>query len=92
MILVDILDEAYICSSPSGYITPFVMESLLGSSGGYLLMTMLMMALMSTGSGEVMAISSIIVYDIYKTHINPFRYKRISFHKYVIWLQVIYVW
>ena len=72
MILVDMLDEG-LSSSCLGYITPFVMESLLGSSGGYLLMTMLMMALMSTGSGEVMAISSIIVYDIYKTHINPFR-------------------
>ena len=57
----------------SGYITPFVMETLLGPMGGYLLTTMVMMALMSTGSGEVMAISSIIVYDIYKTYINPFR-------------------
>ena len=49
------------------------MEALLGDTGAYLFLTMLMMALMSTGSGEVMAISSIIVYDIYKTHINPFR-------------------
>lgn len=49
------------------------MNHLLGETGGYLLLTMLMMALMSTGSGEVMAISSIIVYDIYKTYINPFR-------------------
>ena len=50
------------------------MSTLLGPMGGYLLTTMVMMALMSTGSGEVMAISSIIVYDIYKTYINPFRY------------------
>ncbi|XP_052796658.1 uncharacterized protein LOC128229052 [Mya arenaria] len=57
----------------NGYITPFVMNFLLGETGGYLLLTMLMMALMSTGSGEVMAISSIVVYDIYKTYINPFR-------------------
>ena len=60
--------------SISGYITPFVMDRVLGSTGGYLLMTMLMMALMSTGSGEVMGISSIVVYDLYKTHIRPFRY------------------
>ncbi|XP_053400495.1 uncharacterized protein LOC123558278 [Mercenaria mercenaria] len=57
----------------NGYINPFVMNHLLGEMGGYLLLTMLMMALMSTGSGEVMAVSSIIVYDIYKTYINPFR-------------------
>ncbi|KAL4230108.1 hypothetical protein ACF0H5_010493 [Mactra antiquata] len=57
----------------NGYITPFVMNYLLGQTGGYLLLTMLMMALMSTGSGEVMSVSSIIVYDIYKTYINPFR-------------------
>ncbi|CAC5371242.1 DUR3 [Mytilus coruscus] len=56
-----------------GFITPFVMEKLMGSSGAYLLITMLTMALMSTGSGEVMAISSIIVYDIYKVYIKPFR-------------------
>jgi len=49
------------------------MNYLLGETGGYLLLTMLMMALMSTGSGEVMAISSIVVYDIYKTYINPFK-------------------
>ena len=32
------------------------------------------MTLMSTGSGEVMSVSSILVYDIYKIYINPFRY------------------
>ena len=49
------------------------MNDLLGQTGGYLLLTMLMMSLMSTGSGEVMAVSSIIVYDVYKTYIKPFR-------------------
>ncbi|KAK3610644.1 hypothetical protein CHS0354_028024 [Potamilus streckersoni] len=57
----------------NGYITPYVMESLMGTTGAYLLMTMLMMALMSTGSGEIMSVSSIIIYDFYKTHVNPFR-------------------
>lgn len=63
----------------SGYITPYVMESVLGTSGGYLLMSTLMMALMATGSGEVMSVSSILVYDIYKTHINPFRYTKVCY-------------
>ena len=57
-----------------GYITPYIMGVLLGRTGGFLLLTVLMMSLMSTGSGEVMSVSSIVVYDIYKTYINPFRY------------------
>ncbi|CAC5420315.1 DUR3 [Mytilus coruscus] len=57
----------------SGYITPYVMEAVMGKTGAYMLITMVTMALMSTGSGEVMAVSSIIVYDIYKVYINPYR-------------------
>ena len=58
----------------SGLVTPLIAEKILGSSGGILILTMGAMALMSTGSGEVMAISSIIVYDIYQAYIRPFRY------------------
>ncbi|XP_061164269.1 uncharacterized protein LOC133173296 [Saccostrea echinata] len=57
----------------NGYITPFVIEKIMGSTGAYLLITSITMALMSTGSGEIMAVASIIVYDIYKVYINPFR-------------------
>ncbi|VDI41963.1 Hypothetical predicted protein [Mytilus galloprovincialis] len=57
----------------SGFITPFVMESVMGKTGAYMLITMVTMALMSTGSGEVMAVSSIMVYDIYKVYISPYR-------------------
>lgn len=56
-----------------GMITPFMTEHLLGNVGGILIVTMIAMTLMSTGSGEVMAVSSIIVYDIYQVYINPFR-------------------
>ncbi|XP_045204552.2 uncharacterized protein LOC123557251 [Mercenaria mercenaria] len=56
-----------------GLITPFMTERLLGDVGGVLIVTMIAMTLMSTGSGEVMAVSSIIVYDIYQVYINPFR-------------------
>ena len=67
------------CSSRSnslfvGLVTPLIAETVLGSAGGILVLTMGAMALMSTGSGEVMAMSSIIVYDIYQTYIKPFRY------------------
>ncbi|XP_046575767.1 uncharacterized protein LOC124283788 [Haliotis rubra] len=57
----------------AGLVTPFIAETALGYAGGVMVLTMLTMALMSTGSGEVMAVSSIIVYDIYQTHINPYR-------------------
>ncbi|KAK3100009.1 hypothetical protein FSP39_013434, partial [Pinctada imbricata] len=56
-----------------GLVTPLIAETILGSSGGILILTMGAMALMSTGSGEVMAISSIVVYDIYQTYVRPFR-------------------
>ncbi|XP_012936448.1 uncharacterized protein LOC106011420 [Aplysia californica] len=48
-------------------------QSEMGLAGSYMVLTMLIMAVMSSGSGEVMAISSIIVYDIYQTHIRPFK-------------------
>ncbi|XP_060064864.1 uncharacterized protein LOC132545206 [Ylistrum balloti] len=57
-----------------GLVTPFIAEKILGPTGGILTLTILSMALMSTGSGEVMAISSIIVYDIFQTYIRPFRH------------------
>ncbi|KAK3575937.1 hypothetical protein CHS0354_001140 [Potamilus streckersoni] len=57
----------------AGLVTPLIAEKLLGSAGGILVLTMGAMALMSTGSGEVMAISSIVVYDIYQTYVHPFR-------------------
>uniref|UniRef100_A0A0L8I9N3 Uncharacterized protein n=2 Tax=Octopus bimaculoides TaxID=37653 RepID=A0A0L8I9N3_OCTBM len=50
-----------------------IAEKILGEAGGIMILTMGSMALMSTGSGEVMAVSSIIVYDIYQTYIKPFR-------------------
>ncbi|XP_033744244.1 urea-proton symporter DUR3-like [Pecten maximus] len=56
-----------------GLVTPLIAEKILGSAGGILILTMGAMALMSTGSGEVMAISSIVVYDIYQTYLRPFR-------------------
>jgi Na+/proline symporter len=66
--------RVYICPMcVAGLVTPLVAEKLLGSAGGILVLTMGAMALMSTGSGEVMAISSIVVYDIYQTYIRPFR-------------------
>lgn len=57
----------------TGLVTVFMAQSTMGLAGSYLVLTMLIMAVMSSGSGEVMAISSIVVYDIYQTHIRPFK-------------------
>jgi len=61
------------CLFISGFITPYVVQTLLGKEGCFILLTLLTMTLMSTGSGEVMSVTSILVYDIYKIYINPFR-------------------
>ncbi|GAB1598295.1 urea-proton symporter DUR3-like, partial [Argonauta hians] len=60
----------------AGLVTPLIAQKILGEHGGIMILTMGAMALMSTGSGEVMAVSSIIVYDIFQTYINPFRRNR----------------
>nr|WGU51208.1 DUR3-like urea transporter subtype A3 [Theodoxus fluviatilis] len=57
----------------AGLVTPYVAEKVLGPSGGVMLLVMMTMSLMSTGSGEVMAISSIFIYDIFQKYIRPFR-------------------
>ena len=43
---------------------------LLGHSGAILMVTMLFMAVTSAGSAELVAVSSLFTYDIYKTYIN----------------------
>ncbi|KAK0050544.1 urea-proton symporter DUR3-like isoform X1, partial [Biomphalaria pfeifferi] len=63
-----------------GLVTVFMAQSTMGLAGSYLVLTMLIMAVMSSGSGEVMAISSIVVYDIYQTHIRPFKKTRGTGH------------
>ncbi|XP_055894761.1 uncharacterized protein LOC106053386 [Biomphalaria glabrata] len=63
-----------------GLVTPLIAEKILGSAGGILILTMGAMALMSTGSGEVMGLSSVIVYDIFQTYIRPFRNNLLPHH------------
>nr|KAG5702689.1 hypothetical protein BaRGS_013326 [Batillaria attramentaria] len=57
----------------AGLVTAYVTQLVMGRVGAFLILTMFTMLVMSTGSGEIMAVSSIIVYDIYQTYINPFR-------------------
>lgn len=44
---------------------------LMGSSGAWLTCLMVLMAVTSTANSELVAVSSLIAYDIYRTYINP---------------------
>merc|ERR1719506_2723815 len=43
----------------------------MGPAGGTLMIIMLFMAITSTGSAECIAVSSLIVYDVYRKYIKP---------------------
>ena len=56
-----------------GLVVPLVTEVLLGKIDGYATLIMMLMAVMSTGSAEIIAVGSIIIYDIYIPYIKPFK-------------------
>ncbi|CAH1789775.1 unnamed protein product [Owenia fusiformis] len=56
-----------------GLAVPVVVQAVLGRTGEYMLFLAILMAVMSTGSAEVIAVASLIVYDVYQPYINPFR-------------------
>ena len=66
----DILTEDEISA---GMVFPVVANTLLGSAGTFLMMVLMLYAVMSTGAGQVIAISSMIIYDIYQPYVRPFR-------------------
>lgn len=55
----------------SGLVPPAVATELLGEAGSALVLIMLFMAIVSTGSAESIAVSSLIAYDIYRQYFNP---------------------
>jgi Na+/proline symporter len=56
-----------------GLAAPLVAQKLLGSTGEYAMLFLILMAVMSTGSAEVIAVASIIIYDVFQAYIKPFR-------------------
>merc|ERR1711988_464375 len=56
----------------AGLAAPLVAQKLLGTTGEYAMLFLILMAVMSTGSAEVIAVASIMIYDIYQTYITPF--------------------
>lgn len=55
----------------SGLVPPAVATDLMGTAGSALILVMLFMAIVSTGSAESIAVSSLVAYDIYRQYINP---------------------
>ena len=55
----------------SGLVPPAVAAHLLGKGGAAAIAIMLFMAIVSTGSAEQIAVSSMISYDVYRKYINP---------------------
>lgn len=54
----------------SGLVPPAVATHLLGETGSALILIMLFMAIVSTGSAESIAVSSLVAYDIYREYFN----------------------
>lgn len=54
-----------------GLVPPATAVFLLGKAGSILIVTMLFMAVTSAGSAELVAVSSLVTYDLYRTYINP---------------------
>lgn len=55
----------------AGLVPPAVAVHLLGKGGGWAIAIMLFMAIISTGSAEAIAVSSLVSYDIYIPYFNP---------------------
>ncbi|XXQ39537.1 Urea active transporter [Plasmodiophora brassicae] len=55
----------------SGLAPAFAAIFLLGRSGGWMILIIVFAAVASTGAAELMAVSSVITYDVYKAYVNP---------------------
>jgi urea-proton symporter len=54
-----------------GLVAPTAASQLLGDVGAILLLTMLFTAVTSAGSAELVAVSSLVTYDVYRTYVKP---------------------
>jgi urea-proton symporter len=54
-----------------GLTVPAAASTLMGEAGAIMVLVMLFMAVTSAGSAELIAVSSLITYDVYRTYKNP---------------------
>jgi len=67
---------ACIIDACAGLVAPVVGQTMFGASGEMMVALMILMAITSTGSAEVIAVTSILVYDMYQvyfkvSHLTP---------------------
>lgn len=55
----------------SGFVMPYTIQALLGRNGVVAFFVLLFMSLTSTVSSSMIAVSSILSFDVYKTYLNP---------------------
>ena len=55
----------------SGLVPPAAAVYLMGNGGAWLVAILVMMAVTSTANSELVAVSSLMAYDLYRTYINP---------------------
>lgn len=55
----------------AGLSAPFAAQTLLGPGGAIALLLTLFMAVTSSSSAQLIAVSSILTFDVYKTYVNP---------------------
>ncbi|KAJ7181472.1 solute symporter family transporter [Mycena crocata] len=55
----------------AGLAAPFAASALLGQGGAFALLIVLFMAVTSCASAELIAVSSVLTFDIYKTYVRP---------------------
>jgi len=64
---VDLTDQ----QAQMGLVVPAAATALMGEVGAIMVLTMLFMAVTSAGSAELIAVSSLVTYDLYRTYKNP---------------------
>ncbi|CAN8104525.1 unnamed protein product [Discula destructiva] len=55
----------------AGFVMPYTIQALLGTQGVVAFLVLVFMALTSTVSSSMIAVSSILSFDVYKTYLNP---------------------
>lgn len=55
----------------AGFVMPYTVQALIGTQGVVAFLVLVFMALTSTVSSSMIAVSSILSFDIYKTYLNP---------------------
>lgn len=55
----------------AGYVLPYTVMAVAGKGGAFALLLVVFMCVTSTTSAELIAVSSIFSFDIYRTYINP---------------------